>query len=123
MASQLHYAAIMETISHLDFVVGGAGKAAPSSASNFGSQVSSVFSNFGSQVSSTFNTVTSSPQFHQAATALGDAAAGCAAGATKGIFGGPHAAAIGCAIGAGTGAIGDVIKDFSPLVLSATSKK
>ena len=112
----------METISQLEFVVGAAGKAAAPAASNFGSQVSSAFSNFVSQVSSTFNTVTGSPQFKQATTALGDAAGGCAAGATKGIFGGPHAALIGCAIGAGTGAIGDVIKDLSPLVMSATKK-
>ena len=114
----------METISHLDFVVGGAVKAAASSSplSSFGSSIGSAFNSFGSQVSSTFNTVTSSPQFKQATTALGDAAGGCAAGATKGIFGGPHAALIGCAIGAGTGAIGDVIKDLSPLVMSSTKK-
>jgi hypothetical protein len=111
----------METISHLDFVIGGAGKAAASSASpfsSFGSSVGAAFNNFGSQVSSTFNTVTGSPQFKQATSALGNAAAGCAAGATKGIFGGPHAAVAGCAIGAGVSAIGDIVKDVSPLLTS-----
>jgi hypothetical protein len=100
----------MQTISNLDLVIGGA---AP--APSFGSSVSSAFNNFGSQVSSTFNTVTSSTQFHQATTALGDAAVGCAGGATKGILGGPHAAVAGCAIGAGVSVIGDVVKDVTPL--------
>jgi hypothetical protein len=114
-------ACIMETISHLEFVVGGAGKAAASptaSLSNFGSSVGAAFNSFGSQVSSTFNTVTGSPQFKQATSALADAAGGCAAGATKGILGGPHAAVAGCAIGAGVSAIGDIVKDVSPLLMT-----
>jgi hypothetical protein len=114
-------AVIMETISSLDFVLGGAGKAAASSSvpslSSIGSSIGSAFNNFGSQVSSTFNTVTASPQFKQATSALGDAAGGCAAGATKGILGGPHAAVAGCAIGAGVSAIGDIVKDVSPLLM------
>jgi hypothetical protein len=116
----------METISHLDLVLGGAGKAAAASSapslSQFGSQVGAAFNNFGSQVASTFNTVTNSTQFKQATSALGDAAGGCAAGATKGIFGGPHAAVAGCAIGAGAAVIPDIVGDVSPLLMSATKR-
>ena len=38
------------------------------------------------------------------------AAEGCAAGATKGIFGGPHAALFGCAFGAGASALSDIVQ-------------
>jgi hypothetical protein len=107
----------METINILDleFVVGGAGastKAAPA-ASGFS------LPQLPASVTNTFNSVTSSPIFKGAVGTLGDAAAGCAAGATKGIFGGPHAALIGCGLGAAAGAIGDIAKDVAPMIQSA----
>jgi hypothetical protein len=103
----------MDTISILDleFVVGGAGKSTASS--------SSAAPSFPAAITNTFNSVTSNPTFKTAIGTLGDAAAGCATGATKGIFGGPHAAVAGCALGAGASLIGDLAKNFGPMVMSA----
>lgn len=99
----------MDTIiTNLEFVVGGAGRSTASAAASFPASITN-----------TFNSVTSNPTFKTAVSTVGDAAAGCAAGATKGIFGGPHAALIGCGLGAGASLIGDLAKNLGPMVMSA----
>ncbi|HEY1817643.1 MAG TPA: hypothetical protein VGG74_35125 [Kofleriaceae bacterium] len=101
----------MDTIiTNLEFVVGGAGRSTASS---------SAAPSFPASITNTFNSVTSNPTFKTAVGTIGDAAAGCAAGATKGIFGGPHAALIGCGLGAGASLIGDLAKNLGPMVMSA----